>query len=162
MTSTHPTPGRSEQPDQGCPTSASTPGARRAFVEPRDDGVARDTESVLEIRQTAAPTISTQNLCPLLGGIAVWLWMLAAAAPTVAAQIALLVIARASVADDVLAAAVLTFDFDRNHNGKTRLSPLIHYPRGYSRLAASRPGQSTLPGASRDYQLFPRRCWGGY
>ncbi len=79
-----------------------------AFFDPRGDGVSGDAEGARQSTQGAAFFVSSQNLLtPLFGG-SIASGILAAATTTVVTQVALVAVSCISVANDVLAVAVLT------------------------------------------------------
>jgi len=99
-----------------------------SFFEPTRDGVAGHAESAGQAAQRTALVIGPQDFLPLLRGVAVGLWLLAAAAPTIVAQVTLFAIAGATVPDQIVALAINAFDRNRNHTGEFTLSHQIEPP----------------------------------
>src|SRR5215207_1885494 len=127
MTTSRPIPAwRSlDPPGLAPPVWRSTPGAWSLFFEPTGDGVAGHAEGASQATQAAALFIGAQDFLPLLLGVTVGLRLLAAAAPTIGAQVTLFAIARATVSHELVTPAINAFDRNRNHTGEFTLSHLI-------------------------------------
>ena len=131
MTTTRPVPGRSipGQRNQARRASRSRAGASVLFFEPAADRVAGDAEGPGQAAQTTALLIGAQDLFALFFGVAIGLWLLAAAPLAVLAQVALLPIFCQAVLDDLFATAVVALDMLSDHYGVrlSSLTRLCHY-----------------------------------
>ena len=78
------------------------------FFDPRGDGVSGDAKGASQSTQGAAFFVSSKNLLTALFGVSIAFGIVAAATTTVVTQVALFAVFCISVANDVLAVAVLT------------------------------------------------------
>ena len=78
------------------------------FFDPFSDGVSGDAKGARQSTQAAALFVSSQNLLTPLFGISIAGGVLTAAATTILAEVTLFAIWCMTIADDVLALAVLT------------------------------------------------------
>ena len=79
------------------------------FFKPTADGVASHPESARQATQTASLMVSAQDGFAPLFGVAVWLWIVAATMATMVAKVTLFTVLCFSIANNVFAAAMLTF-----------------------------------------------------
>ncbi len=84
----------------------SVEGVLPLFFEPLTNRIARHAKGACQAAQTAALLVSTQYFILLFYGVAIGLWVGAAAASAVLAQIALFAIGGASVMDELFAATM--------------------------------------------------------
>ncbi len=78
------------------------------FFDPLRDGISGDAKGASQSTQGAAFFVSSKNLLTALFGVSIASGILAAATTTVVTQVALFAVSCKSVANDVLAVAVLT------------------------------------------------------
>ena len=78
------------------------------FFDPLRDGISGDAKGASQSTQGAAFFVSSKNLLTALFGVSIASGILAAATTTVVTQVALFAVSCISVANDVLAVAVLT------------------------------------------------------